>query len=618
MVLGDLVCISYGEGSKGRVPMKHICLSFLIVMLPCVMSNAQNSKAEVKGRQPANHQPSCMPEGCEVGDTDAVTASTKASPNEVLAFQLFDVYGRQVDAADYAGVPVLIFFGSCWCGGCMEDTKPFCQLAEEYAGKGLVCIRTVAGDNELAALDFQNHFRLPMVHLMDPDRAFEKRYNRDGWTFLMLCDRHGRVVHTVHHFPDPGDENWKKLRAAIDGVLSSPVEHQALKRDGTIYMPATLKRSGESQSDRFNERFASMTCAPDGKMYLVFTAVRNESCDVLLRWFDGTNWSRDIPIAATSGQEYDATVLADGRNRIWICRTAGTREKRYEIMLTSFTDLSRMEPAVSVAHYEEDAMHGRMACDKNGGIWVTYYKWYNVARHGSRGKKVCLRRFEHNAWSQEVEISPTDVPQHEKHFDPAIWPCENGVIVAWSWDFHPPNKGYSVFAESPTIFIRPVDPNMGMGRITSVSGKNIDLTPAVGVSGNHQVWSAWDSQSGNRKKQICIANPAIGSDLAPDRILALDRSMKNVCTPTFVPKPDGGLTLLWSETKDGQKWMLREMDFNVVKNQWSQPQMVETQGNPRFAGGAYDKQGHLWVAYSAETERGREIFVKKPDNLWLP
>ena len=190
MVPGDLVCFSYGEGSKGRVSMKHVCLSILVVMLWCVMSNAQSSKTELKGRQSANPQPYCTPEGCDVGDTGAAAASTKANPNEVLAFQLFDVYGRQVDSADYAGVPVLIFFGSCWCGGCMEDTKPFRQLAGEYAGKGLVCLRTVAGDNELAALDFQNHFRLPMAHLMDPDRAFEsKRYGG-----CLLCRRAGARV----------------------------------------------------------------------------------------------------------------------------------------------------------------------------------------------------------------------------------------------------------------------------------------------------------------------------------------------------------------------------------------------------------------------------------------
>jgi thiol-disulfide isomerase/thioredoxin len=594
--------------------MKPLCFPLSVVMLAGLVSNAENSKASLKDRQPAQGQEYCTAEGCEVGDAKTGNVSTKAGSKAGLAFQLFDVFGRQVDSVDYADVPVLILFGSCWCGGCQQDAEPFRQLAAEYAGKGLQCIRTVAGDNELAALDFRNHYRLPVVQLMDTDRAFEKRYNPDGWTFLMLCDRQGKVVHTIH---SPRDEDWKQLRAVIDKELSRPVEHRSVRRDGTIYMPATLKRSGESQTDRLNERFASLTCAPDGKIYVVFTAVRNESCDVLLRWFDGTSWSQDIPIAATSAQEYDATILADGQNRIWVCWTAYTGEQRYEIFLASFSDPSRMGPPAKVTHDEEDAMHGRMACDKNGGIWVTYYKWRKMGR-SSRDKEVYLRRFQHNAWSKELQLSPTDVPQYEDHSDPAIWLYENGVIVAWSWDFHPPNKGYSVFAKLPTIFIRPVDQNLALGKISSASGDNIDLMPAVGVSANRQIWSAWDSQSENRKKQIGIANPEVGSDVAPDKIRILAGNMKNVCTPAFISKADGGLTLLWSETKDGKQWTLRKIDLDAVKNHWSQPQTVESQGNPRFASGAYDKQGQLWVAYSAETKRGREILVKKADNLPQP
>lgn len=294
---------------------------------------------------------------------------------------------------------------------------------------------------------------------------------------------------------------------------------------------------------------------------------------------------------------------------------AQTGEGKHEVSVTSFADLSRLEPVAGSAHSEAGAMHGRMAGGNSGGLWLTYYKWYNVPGQGSRGKRVCLRRFEHDAWGKEVEISPTDVPWHEKHFDPALWPYGNGVLVAWIWDFHQPNRGYSLFAEAPTVFVRPVDQNMALGKATSVSGRNIDLTPALCVAGKDQVWAAWDSQSGNRKKQVCIANPAIGTDLAPSQIQALDGRMKNVCPPTFVPRPDGGLALLWSETEDGERWVLRETGFDVLKNQWSQPQTVDSRSNPRFAGGAYDRQGHLWVAYSADTQRGRETFVRRADNL---
>jgi peroxiredoxin len=264
--------------------MKHLNLSLLGVFLSCVICNAG-----LAGRQSSDQQSFCTPEGCQIGGPAFVADSAGTNPKERLAFQLLDICGRQINSSDYAGVPVLFFFGSCWCGGCQSDAEPFRQLAAEYTDRGLVCVRVVAGDNELAAMDFQNHFRLPMVQLMDTDRAFETQYNPDGWTFLMLCDQQGTVVYTHHHFPDAGGEDWIKMKAAIDRVLSSPVKPRVLWRDGTPYMPATLERTGEDKSERLNERFASMACAPDGNLYLVSTAVRHDSCDVFLTSFDSAN-----------------------------------------------------------------------------------------------------------------------------------------------------------------------------------------------------------------------------------------------------------------------------------------------------------------------------------------
>jgi len=305
--------------------------------------------------------------------------------------------------------------------------------------------------------------------------------------------------------------------------------------------------------------------------------------------------------------------LADPQNRIWICRTACTGGNRHEVRVAALADPWQAATNFAGSLSVTEAMHGRMACDSNGGLWLTYYKWYDVPRQGSRGKRVCLRRFENGIWSKEVEISPTDVPWHEKHFDPAMAPCGNGVVVAWIWDFHQPNPGYSVFAGEPTVFVRTVDQSLRLGGISSVSGRNIDLTPALGVSGSGQVWSAWDSQSGNRMKQVCLANPSVGRDLEPDRLQAPDGEMKNVCTPVFIPKPGGGLTLLWSETRDGERWALRKIDLDQDKNQWTPPRTIESAGNPRFAGGVYDRQGRFWVAYSAETKLGRQMSVRKVD-----
>jgi hypothetical protein len=249
-----------------------------------------------------------------------------------------------------------------------------------------------------------------------------------------------------------------------------------------------------------------------------------------------------------------------------------------------------------------------MACDEKGRMWVTYYKWHKMGRY-SRDKEIYLRRLENGKWSKEVQISPTDVPQYEDHSEPAISAYGNGVIVAWSWDFHPPNKGYSKEAESPTIFIRAANDKMDLGKISSVSGKNIDVTPTVVASDNRQIWCAWDSLGKNQRKRLCIGNPNIGRNNPTNKIQSLNKPVVNVCSPCFAGSPTGRLTLLWSETEDGERWVLKRADLET-NNQWSTPAIVELENNPRFCSASYNPQGQLWIAYSGQTKQGRKIVVR--------
>jgi hypothetical protein len=89
----------------------------------------------------------------------------------------------------------------------------------------------------------------------------------------------------------------------------------------------------------------------------------------------------------------------------------------------------------------DDAMHARMACDDKGHVWAAYYKWHKMGKY-SRDKEVYIRKLENGQWSNEIRISPTDVPQYEDHSEPSISAYGSGVAIAWSCDFYPPNLGY--------------------------------------------------------------------------------------------------------------------------------------------------------------------------------
>ena len=333
---------------------------------------------------------------------------------------------------------------------------------------------------------------------MDANRTFEKKYHRGGWPFLMLADKEGQVVYKNNALIE---SEMPKITGLLDSMLRQQPEVEVVTADGVSYMPATLQRSGESKKTRRCDRFPSLACGPDGKVYVVFTTNRNGNSDVFIRVFDGKVWSGDKPVAATTADEYDGMVVADKQNRVWVSWTSNADGKNYNIFVTSFVEPVESFAAKQITHAYDDAMHARMACDNQGSVWVTYYKWLKEGGRGggaSRDKEVYIRRWKDGNWSDEVQVSPTDVPWYEDHSEPAIAAYGNKAIVCWSWDYHQP-KGYTKDAKEPTIFARGISDALKPGKIVAVSGKNIDVTPAIAVGKDGRIWCAWDSLGGEEK-----------------------------------------------------------------------------------------------------------------------
>jgi hypothetical protein len=463
----------------------------------------------------------------------------------------------------------------------------------------------ISGDNELASLEFQKHYGLPIVHLLDPDRKFERRFNRDGWPFLMLADKKGRVVYKKN---GGLDREMPKIDELLKGMIEAPAVVRTARMEGVSYMPATLRRSGEAEKARKRDRFPSLACGPDGKVYVVFTTNRNGNSDVFIRVFDGSKWSEDKPIAATSADEYDGAVVVDKQNRVWVSWASNADGKNYNIFVRSFVGALDFGHVVQVTQADDDAMHARMACDDRGRVWMTYYKWHKMGRR-SRDKEVYVRRWQDGKWSEEVQVSPTDVPEYEDHSDPAVAAYGDGAVVGWSWDYHQP-EGYTKEAETPTIFLRSISGDLRLGETVAVSGKQVDLTPAIAAGNDGRIWCAWDSL-GKRAKALCVKAAALGTVERHTQAYEPAGSVVNVCSPCFAASPEGRVTLLWSQTEDGKRWTLQRAEFDGEQNRWSGAETVETKGNPRFCSAGYDSKGRLWVSYSTETKAGREIFVRE-------
>jgi hypothetical protein len=442
---------------------------------------------------------------------------------------------------------------------------------------------------------------MPAVYLMDPDRSFERKYNRNGWPFLMLADEKGKIVYQCNNLAD----NDKTLMRHLHEISKTPRKPE-IRPVGTVpYRQCTLENNGEIEKTLRNERFTSIACGADEDIYAVFTAVEDGNSNIYLRIQKSDGQSQTIPVAATKADEYDGTVITDTQGKAWVCWTSNNLGRKYNIYLSDLVGIQNNAPAVLVSQSKEDAMHGRMAVDASNNIWITYYKWQKI-KNISRDKEVYVRKYANGVVSKEIHISPEDVSEYEDHTDPTIAILNNQPIVCWSWDFHKP-KGYTQEAETPTIFARALNQDSTPQKIFHVSGKNIDMTPVLDACGD-SLWCAWDSL-GRGKKSLSVRK--ITANAPSGATISIAKDVVNTCNPdfSFYNNTKGALT--WSQTKDGQKWSLWKADYDIEKKKWGDPSKIITEGNPRFASCAYDSLGNLWLAYSIQTDNGREVIVKQ-------
>jgi len=520
-----------------------------------------------------------------------------------LQFRLFDAFGREVRASDYRGSPLLIVAGACWCGGCQQDAEVLRGVEQKYRARGLEVIRSTSLDNELPAWEFQKHYRLPVVQLIDPVREFERRYNPDGWTFLMLADGEGRVVYRANCPID-----WPGVEARLDSLLAKRRETKTIARDGVWYVPAVLERSGETDAARRRDVFPSLACASNGRKYVCYTTDRNGTHDVYVRVFDGRAWLPDRPVAATEADEFDGAIAVDAEGRAWISWTSNQAGPLYDVFVARLPGASEKIEPVQVTRSDDDAMHARLAADAKGRVWVTYYRWAKMGGR-SRDKEVYTRWLDGSRLSEEIHVSPSDVPVYEDHFDPAIVTQGDSVFVGWSWDYHRP-KGYSPVPQSPSIFLRRVDPG-GLGPVRAVSGPECDTRPTLGAGSNGWIVCAWESVTRHRdglRKVICTSVEDPAQEEQPGTGVDVSGLKENVCTPSLAMSPAGEAALVWSEVDAGGKWTLKQVAWSG-KSGWGTAKTLLAQGNPRFASPAFDEHGRLWVACSVEREHGREIEV---------
>lgn len=450
-------------------------------------------------------------------------------------------------------------------------------------------------------MDFQKHYRLPMVHLMDTDLSLQLKHSRGGWPFLMVVAPNGVVLHKANNLVD----REAKILELLQTLKATPETAPLQTLDGTDYSAETLRRSGEIDKPRIREWLSSTAAGSDGRVFVVWTSNRNGNDDVFLRTWDGAAWSADEPVAASEADEYDATVVVSPQNQAWFCWTSNAGGDRYDIFATSLDKLKAGEPPIRVTRSDDDAMHGRMACDADGGLWIAYYRWQKNQAGISRDKEVFARWLQDGSLSKEVHVSPSDVPSYEDHTDPAVAVVDGKAVVCWSWDYHRP-KGYPPDAASPTIFASAIDEDLKASRPLLLSGRGIDMAPIL-TSVGKSAWCVWDTlaRAGGRYEKTLFAR-RVDAESCQGEPMAVATGIEHICSPCIAVGPKEQAVLIWCQKQRGKDWEMRRADCTGL-GRWSEAKPLVAEGNPRYCSATFDAAGVLWVSYTADTSQGRQI-----------
>ena len=133
---------------------------------------------------------------------------------------------------------------------------------------------------------------------------------------------------------------------------------------------------------------------------------------------------------------------------------------------------------------------------------------------------------------------------------------------------------------------------------------------------NDNLWCAWDSLGRSQKDRVYRKNlyvRSLNARVAAGQEFAVARDLVNVCSPFFAFDRAGSGVLTFSQSENGKDWSLWKAEYDLDNNCWKEPVMVISEGNPRFGSCVYDKKGKLWIAYSVQTDKGREVEVKQVD-----
>lgn len=106
-------------------------------------------------------------------------------------FTLRDLYGEEIQLADYRGKGVLLNFWASWCNPCVNELP---LLNEAYKLTGVKMLAINVGENAETVQKFVDRYELKFPVVLDSEMKIKQQYRVVGMPLTVLINAEGDLI----------------------------------------------------------------------------------------------------------------------------------------------------------------------------------------------------------------------------------------------------------------------------------------------------------------------------------------------------------------------------------------------------------------------------------------
>ena len=270
-----------------------------------------------------------------------------------------------------------------------------------------------------------------------------------------------------------------------------------------------------------------------------------------------------------------------------------------------------------------DVSSPSMALGENNTIWVTYSRWntfYENSRANSKDCEVYAKYFTNDKWSEEFQISPTNmkiIESWDDHYSPKIIDIQNNkVLVSWFCDLHEIYKvNPDLMAYSPSILFTYIsnfkdieNPKLfGEVNLQRVEKPIPEYNVDIMLDNKKIIHAIW-----LQKTNSIIYNSIVNGQKQYPQLIS--KTSGNYTVPTLIKNKNRDVSAIYGENtiNEGKIFLVNLMNTNL------EPKLIKSINvNLEFVKGVFNDSGDLVIIFSAFNENSCELQVEKIKNSRL-